>query len=571
MRARHLKSLMAKMPSPCVNSSESLLEIPIRVLLVEDDSEDALLLQEAMKEAVGKFEVETAVRLEPALERLSQGGIDIVLSDLSLPDSTGLETFERLFAHAAKTPIIILSGRLDEALALETVKRGAQEYLMKGEITGAMLARSIRYAIERMAAKRALAAERNLLRNVIDNLVDAIYVKDLDGRFLLGNLAHAKQNGFSSPEEVVGKHTRDLYLAETAERFLADDRRVLHEGLQVLNRHERVEDPQGRDRWLSITKVPLRDVEGRVMGLVGIGRDITGRKQAEEQLARYTRELQERNSELEDDLKMAREVQMAFLPQQFPSFPRKAPPEESALRFYSRYFPATVLGGDFFHVLPISETAAGVLICDVMGHGVRAALVTAIHRALMEELQAFAADPAAFLGQMNQALLSILRRTRSPMFASAFYLAVDVATGRMQYANAGHPRPLHVRRAADQTLLLGSAGSRPGPALGVFEGTTYANHECSVAERDLVVLFTDGLYEVENREGELFDQTHLLRAVQARAQLPTEAIFDQTIAQVQEYSQNVTFADDVCLVGVEVCAIGAHLAGVDLQRSDAKP
>jgi serine phosphatase RsbU (regulator of sigma subunit) len=196
-----------------------------------------------------------------------------------------------------------------------------------------------------------------------------------------------------------------------------------------------------------------------------------------------------------------------------------------------------------------------------MGHGVRAALVTAIHRALMEELQEYAADPGAFLGQMNQALLSILRRTRSPMFASAFYLAVDVASGRMRYANAGHPRPLHVRRAAGRTLLLDSAGSRPGPALGVFEGTTYAVQECAVAARDLIVLFTDGLYEVENKEGELFDQTHLLRMVQARAELRTDEIFDQTIAEVQESSQNVTFADDVCLVGVEICATGPKIGG----------
>ena len=161
---------------------------------------------------------------------------------------------------------------------------------------------------------------------------------------------------------------------------------------------------------------------------------------------------------------MAREVQMAFLPQQFPSFPRHLPPEESALRFYSRYLPATLLGGDFFHVLPISETAAGVLICDVMGHGVRAALVTAIHRALMEELTEFAAEPGVFLAHMNNALLSILRRTRSPMFASAFYLAVDVSSGRMRYANAGHPRPLHVRRTAGQVDLLGSgrAAARAG-------------------------------------------------------------------------------------------------------------
>ena len=75
---------------------------------------------------------------------------------------------------------------------------------------------------------------------------------------------------------------------------------------------------------------------------------------------------------------MAREVQLAFLPQQFPTFPRHAAPDESSLQFHAEYLPATTLGGDFFHIIPISDNEAGILICDVMGHGVRAALVTAV-------------------------------------------------------------------------------------------------------------------------------------------------------------------------------------------------
>src|SRR5207248_865042 len=145
-------------------------------------------------------------------------------------------------------------------------------------------------------------------------------------------------------------------------------------------------------------------------------------KQAEEQLATYNEELREKNSQLEDDLDMASEIQQAFLPHQFPAFPRGVALEQSALQFHSRYLPTGAVGGDFFHVLPLSETQAGVFICDVMGHGVRAALVTAIQRALIEELMDVAHDPGEFLTRINHALLSILRRTRTPMFASAFYL-----------------------------------------------------------------------------------------------------------------------------------------------------
>jgi sigma-B regulation protein RsbU (phosphoserine phosphatase) len=359
---------------------------------------------------------------------------------------------------------------------------------------------------------------------------------------------------------VVGKTTWDFFPRDVAARFQADDEQVMKSGQAIINRHESLGDTPGAVRWLSTTKVPLRDPNGRVIGLVGIGRDITARKNAEEKLARYTEELREKNAELEDDLNMAREVQQAFLPQQFPSFPRKATAADSAIRFYSKYLPTTALGGDFFHVLPISESAAGVFICDVMGHGVRAALVTAIQRALVEELASFAADPGEFLTQMNHSLLSILRRTRSPMFASAFYLHVDVAAGTLRYANAGHPRPLHLRRSAGVVEMLTGGVPRPGPAIGVFEESRYQTHECTAAAGDLVFLFTDGLYEVESPEGEYYDQNLLLHAIERRVRKPVEELFEETLEEVQRFSSSGNFLDDVCLVGVEIQRVGEAAA-----------
>jgi sigma-B regulation protein RsbU (phosphoserine phosphatase) len=519
---------------------------------VEDDADDALILREQLAEGPARFEIVSVQRLADALGCLRTEPFDVILSDLSLPDSSGPDTVERLHEAANGLPVIVLSGATDEALALAMVEHGAQDYLVKGRADSALVVRTIRYAIKRAEAERALSAERTLLRNVVDNIRDAIYVKDPECHYLISNLAHAHQLGLASPREIIGKNTRELFCPETAERFLADDRRVIDDGEAIINRHERVVEMDGRVRWLSTTKVPLHNEGGETIGLVGIGRDITARKQAEEKLAQYTRELQERNAEMRDDLEMAREVQLAFLPQQFPSFPRDVPSEQSALRFYSRYLPATALGGDFFHVAPISETAAGILICDVMGHGVRAALGTAMNRALLEELSAYAGEPGEFLTQMNRALVSILRRTRSPLFASAFYLTIDAATGRLRYANGGHPRPLLVQRAAGAVSLLENPGQRAGPALGVFGDSQYAVRETTVAAGDLLVLYTDGLYEVENAAGQLYDQPLLHQVIQARAQLPTDELFDQTVAEVRAFSATQSFADDVCLVGIEV-------------------
>jgi sigma-B regulation protein RsbU (phosphoserine phosphatase) len=530
-------------------NTSALLQ-PLRVLLLEDNPGDVRLIQELLIEASAPFQLEAVGRLSEARSRLENGSYNLILVDLSLPDSHGIETFHTVAALAPHTPLIVLSGLDDEMLALQTVQEGAQDYLVKGHVDHYTLVRAMRYAIKRAEADRALAEERNLLRNVIDNLYDSIYVKDAEGHYLLDNLAHMRSLGISSPEQVLGKTVFDFFPAPVAAKFQEDDQAVIRTGNPIINREEVVVADAATVRWVSTTKVPLRNEEGKTVGVVGIGRDITERKRAEEQLFRYNAEIRQRNAEMEDDLHMAREIQQAFLPQQYPLFPKHSAGSESAIRFFSRYIPTTAVGGDFFHVLPISEKEAGVFICDVMGHGVRAALVTAIQRALVEEMSPIAHDPGRFLTEINRSFLSILRRARTPMFASAFYLVVDAETMQLRYANAGHPRPLHVHRKAQSVTFL--SPERQGPALGVFKDVTYSTKLCPVESGDLVILFTDGLFEVEGDNNAYFNLQMLLETVCSRVGAPAEVLIEETVGEIQNFAANHTFVDDVCLVGVEV-------------------
>lgn len=522
---------------------------PIRLLLVEDNPVDLLLWKELLSGSKTRFEFEVAPSMESALERLGAGGIDVVLSDLTLPDSHGIETFKKIHAKAPQVPVIVLSGLDDEGLAVQTVEKGAQDYLVKDRVDRHLLVRAIRYALKRAEAERALSEERNLLRSVIDNQPDSIYVKDARCQYLLDNLAHMRALGVTSMEEVIGKTAFDFFPPKIAEQFQHDDEKVMNEGKPIVNCLEPVIDEKGEKHWLSTTKVPLRNQAGEIIGIVGIGRDITDRKRAEEKIANYHEQLRAKNAQMEDDLRMASEVQQAFLPQQLPDVPGRV--GVNRLRFFSRYLPTGAVGGDFFHILPLSETTAGVFICDVMGHGVRAALVTAIQRALVEELVGVANNPGEFLLQINRALLSILRRARTPLFVSAFYLFADAATGRVRYSSAGHPMPLHIRRAADTVEALSPGNSKPGPALGVFDEPNYETLETQLEARDLVLLFTDGLFEVEGPDGELFDQKKLQATVRTRMHLPVEALFDATLAEVKQFSADEKFIDDVCLVAME--------------------
>ena len=135
---------------------------PITVLLIEDNPGDARLIHAVLAERGGPVELVSASRLAEGLERLDQGGRDLVLVDLSLPDSAGLDTLARVQERAAAVPVVVLTGTDDEALGLEAVQKGAQDYLVKGQAPPALLNRAIRYAIERKQAQekiRTLAAD----------------------------------------------------------------------------------------------------------------------------------------------------------------------------------------------------------------------------------------------------------------------------------------------------------------------------------------------------------------------------------------------------------------------------
>jgi sigma-B regulation protein RsbU (phosphoserine phosphatase) len=254
---------------------------------------------------------------------------------------------------------------------------------------------------------------------------------------------------------------------------------------------------------------------------------------------------------MEENLKMAREIQLTMLPQQYPAFPPSAPPSQSAFQFTHLYLPAGTVGGDFFAVSPLSENEAGVFICDVAGHGVRSALVTAMIRALAEELKPIATNPGQFLSKLNSDLHAILKHTGTPMLTTAFYLVADWTTGTMRYANAGHPKPLHIRRGAGQVEPLANAGGQSQPVLGLFEDAAYQTSEVKLSPKDVVMLFTDGLFEVEGRNNELYSQAMLVAGVQRRAQMPVAQLFDDLLAEIKRFSADSGFGDDVCMVGIE--------------------
>ncbi len=268
-------------------------------------------------------------------------------------------------------------------------------------------------------------------------------------------------------------------------------------------------------------------------------------------VAEGARELRQKNEQMEKDLKMAHELQMALLPQHFPIIPRGALPVESAIKFSAFYYPMGAVSGDFFTVNRLSDTAVAVFILDVMGHGVCAGLITAMLRALVEKFSAAAADPGVMLTNINRSLLAILKNTDSNLFVTGFYLVADAARSRMLYANAGHPEPLLLHRLRGELESMG-ANSSGGPALGLFAEAQYRTCECPMVEDDFVMLFTDGLFEVESPDDKIYSRERLIAAVRERVRLPSAELFAQLFGEIRLFSRRTEFSDDVCLVGMDV-------------------
>jgi DNA-binding response OmpR family regulator len=142
----------------------------VKVLLIEDNDADARFISEMFKEIkTTKYEVSHVKRLDEGLKLMDKDSFDVLLLDLSLPDSIGLETFEKAHEHNLELPIVILSGLDDEEVAVRAVSEGAQDYLMKGEVSGRLLSRAISYAIERQKTEKELIENRNDLIKLIDD------------------------------------------------------------------------------------------------------------------------------------------------------------------------------------------------------------------------------------------------------------------------------------------------------------------------------------------------------------------------------------------------------------------
>ena len=298
---------------------------------------------------------------------------------------------------------------------------------------------------------------------------------------------------------------------------------------------------------------PSLDEDGELVGMVFSVLDITPQKRAQQQLQDYAAELHSKNTQMQEDLNMASELHEAFLPRGFESFPRNAAPEESLLAFRHLYHPSGTIGGDFFDIRELSDHEVSVFICDVMGHGVRSALVVATIRGLLEQIRPRVSDPGTLLTQLNATYASIFKHMGGDVvFATALYLVLDVRTGAIRYANAGHPRPYLLRPDQEEVARLSAKTDTPSMALGLFVGAKYRTITSDLAARETLLFYTDGLSEVLNPEEEFYETQRFEEILRKNLNSPPKELLENLFEDALAFSMSQAFEDDICLLAMRM-------------------
>lgn len=266
-------------PSEPAGPGSETSPVRLRLLLIEDSPADALLIRDLLGD---EFTLTHAPSLREGIAAASTSPPDLVLLDLFLADSRGLDTFGQFQALHPELAILVMSGLDDEQVAAAAVHSGAQDYLVKGQMDKVLLHRAVRYAIERKRVERALRDSESFYQSLVENLPQYIYRKNLEGRFTFANRRFCVELG-KTVQEVLGHTDFDFFPPELAVKYQADDQRVVAAG-RVFETVEEHTPPGGEKEYVQVVKSPVFDAHGKIIGTQGIFWDVTARVRGEEKL-----------------------------------------------------------------------------------------------------------------------------------------------------------------------------------------------------------------------------------------------------------------------------------------------
>ena len=369
---------------------------------------------------------------------------------------------------------------------------------------------------------------------------DRIYIKDLNSRFIAISRAMMDFFGLRTEEEAIGRTDFDFFSHEHAQQAFDDERRILETGKPIIGCEEKETWRDGSVTWASSTKVPLLLSSGKIVGLLGISRDITEQRKAQSALRKSEKRLREQNKIMNEDFESARSVQSVMIPGEIPSHPRL----ETAVKL----FPMAAVGGDIITFPPDPEGRLLFFLGDVVGHGVRAALFTVLVKYVTDKLgEKYQGDPQRFLNDLNRSLAGRIPGGFVTGLCGHFEVGETALT--LHISNAGHPE-LFVYRAKTKEFFYHKL--QGGSVLGLPIHAGSPVDLVSLQRGDRVYALTDGVIEAMSPSGQEFGVESVLSQGPLLHNMDLEQSLDELAARVKGHYGGLEQQDDVSMLAFEV-------------------
>lgn len=292
----------------------------MEVLLIEDNPGDSRLVKEMLKEPrFVEFNITNSTRLDQALNLLESRCFEVILLDLGLPDSQGLETYRKLCSKAGDTPVVILTGLNDESIALKAIQEGAQDYLVKCEMSSSILSRLIQYAVERKKVNQELMENEQLLRNILENSTNLFYSLSDELKFTYVSPQIKSFLGYD-PDEIINLSFSQFTNDNPLNLLATDHRRQALETKTIQPVYEQeLRKKNGMLIWVEVHEVPIEE-NGKI-SIVGALTDVSDRKKAEADRENYhqhlEKQVQERTTKLKKQNEELERMNRLFIGREF--------------------------------------------------------------------------------------------------------------------------------------------------------------------------------------------------------------------------------------------------------------